>query len=77
MPAGHRQPYLVARAFGFEREADAVRLELQVLAHEIGTGTIESVADALVARHRLGEGTGLRIVEVDHRLARGVEEMGE
>ena len=50
---------------------------LQILAHEIRTGGIEAVADDLVGRDGFGQRADLGIVEVEHRLARGIEEMGE
>ena len=41
--AGNAKPHLVARAFRLERKANALRLQLEVLAHEVGRGAVETV----------------------------------
>ena len=77
MSAGHREARVIPLTFCLDREGHAVGLELQVLAHEVRAGAVETVADHLVARHSPGQRPGLRIVEVEHRFARAVEEMRE
>ena len=43
------------------------RLRAQILAHEVGAGAVEAVADDLVGRDGFGQRADLGIVEVEHR----------
>jgi len=71
--ARYREMHLVLLPLGMEHEGHAAFQQLQVLAHEVRSGRIEAVADDLL-RDRLGQRPRLRVIQVEHGLARRQQE---
>ena len=60
MAAGDHQRNVVAIAGGLDGEAEAVGEQLELLAHQLGAGAVEAVADALVVADEVRRARGFR-----------------